>query len=88
MKKAQSFLRVSAYSRQGLIEILEYSGFPNDEAVYGADNSGADWFEQAAKKAESFLKISAYSRSGLIEIIEYSGFTREQAVYGVEAVGY
>ena len=67
---------------------MEYEGFTHQEAVYGVDNSGADWNKQAALKAQSYLDYSALSREGLIEQLEYEGFTREQAEYGVEAVGY
>jgi len=77
-----------AFSRQGLIEQLEYSGFTHQEAVYGVDQSGANWNEQAAKKAEEYLRVMSFSRQGLIEQLEYSGFTPQQAEYGVRAAGY
>ena len=84
LNKANSYLKYSAFSYSGLIEQLEYEGYTNEEAQYGADNCGADWNEQAAKKAKSYLKYSAFSRSDLIEQLEYEGFTHEQAEYGVE----
>jgi len=86
--KAKSYLRVMAFSREGLIDQLEYEGFTYKEAVYGADHVGANWNEQAAKSAESYLKIMSFSRSGLIDQLEYEGFTPSQAEYGVRAVGY
>ena len=70
-----------------MIEQLEYEGFSNADATYGADHSGADWMEQAVKKAESYLEYSSFSRSGLIDQLEYEGFTHEQAVHGVNSVG-
>ena len=88
LQRAKSYLRSSAFSYEGLIHQLEYEKFSHEEAVYGADNCGADWFEQAAKKAESYLKSSAFSRDGLIHQLEYEKFTHEQAVYGVEQNGY
>jgi len=87
-KKALSYLRYSSFSRDGLIKQLEYEGFTHQEAVYGVDQSGANWNEQAALKAESYLKYSSFSRSGLIDQLEYEGFTPQQAEYGVRAVGY
>lgn len=87
LKKANSYLKTSAFSYSKLIEQLEYVGFTHDEAVYGADNCGADWYEQAAKKAESYLKTSAFSRDRLISQLEYVGFTHEQAEYGVSQNG-
>lgn len=84
LKKAESYLKYSAFSYTGLIEQLEYEGYSNDDATYAALNCGADWKEQAVKKAESYLKYSAFSKSGLIEQLEYEGFTHEQAVYGAD----
>lgn len=88
LKKANSYLNIMAFSYSELVKQLVYVGFTNEEAVYAADNCGADWNEQAAKKAEDYLGIMAFSRDGLIEQLEYVGFTHEQAVYGVEANGY
>ncbi len=87
-KKALSYLAYSSFSRDGLIKQLEYEKFTHQEAVYGVDQSGADWNEQAAKKAKSYLDYSSFSRDGLIKQLEYEGFTPQQAAYGVQAVGY
>ena len=88
LSKAKSYLKYSAFSKEGLIEQLEYEGYSHEEAVYGVDNSEADWNKQAVLKAKAYLEYSAFSREGLIEQLEYEGFTKEQAEYGVEAVGY
>ena len=53
----------------------------------GADNSGADWNEQAAEKAKSYMSCSAFSRGGLITELEYDQFTQAQVEYGANAVG-
>jgi len=87
-KKALDYLRYSSFSREGLIDQLEYEGFTPQQAEYGVAQSGANWNEQAAKKAESYLKYSSFSREGLIDQLEYEGFTPQQAEYGVRAVGY
>ena len=87
VNKAKSYLRVSAFSREGLIGQLEYEGFNRADATYGADNAGANWFEQAEKKAKSYLRVSAFSYTGLIKQLEYEKFTKEQAVYGVDRCG-
>ena len=86
-KKAESYLSIMAFSREGLIEQLEFEGFSNVDATYGTDAQGADWNEQAAKKAQSYLDTMAFSRSGLIDQLLFEGFTQEQAEYGVNAVG-
>lgn len=88
LEKAKDYLRVMPFSYSGLIDQLEYEGFTYSEAVYGADNCGADWYEQAAMKAADYLDIMAFSRDGLIDQLEYEGFTYDQAVYGVEQNGY
>ncbi len=87
LNKANSYLSHSAFSYTGLIEQLEYEGFSESEAKYGADNCGADWKQQALKKAKSYLSHSAFSYSGLKEQLEYEGFTTEEAKYGVDNCG-
>ena len=85
---AKQYLEFSAFSYQGLITQLEYEGYSNDEAVYGVDNCGADWNEQAVKSAKQYLEYSSFSRSGLIDQLIHEGFTPEQAEYGVKGNGY
>ena len=87
LAKAQSYLNSSAFSYTGLIDQLEYSGFSESEAKYGADNCGANWKEQALKKAKSYLDSSAFSYSGLVDQLVYNGFTEEEAKYGVDNCG-
>lgn len=87
VKKAKLYLDYSAFSYNGLVKQLEYEQFSHDDAVYGADNSGADWNEQAAKKAKSYMDYSAFSRGGLIDQLKHEGFTQSQAEYGVNTVG-
>ena len=75
LNKADSYLQIMAFSRDGLIGQLEYDGFTYSEAVYGADHCNADWYEQAARKAKSYLDIMSFSRQRLIEQLEYDGFS-------------
>lgn len=84
-KLATSYLKYSAYSRDGLVKQLEFEGFSNSDAVFGVDSQRANWGEQANKMAGSYLKNSAYSRSGLIDQLEFEGFTNADATYGVDA---
>jgi len=88
LEKAINYLNYSAFSRDGLIKQLEFDGFTHQQAVYGADNCGADWNKQAVRKAKDYLNYSAFSRDGLIKQLEFDGFTHQQAVYGAEGVGY
>lgn len=87
LNKAKSYLNSSAFSYTGLIEQLEYEGFSETEATYGADNCGANWKDQALKKAKSYLSSSAFSETGLQEQLEYEGFTIDEASYGVNNCG-
>jgi hypothetical protein len=87
IKKAESYLQLTAFSRTGLIEQLEYSGFSNEDAVYAVNKINPSWKEQAVKKAESYLQLTAFSRTGLIEQLEYSGFSNEEAIYAVNQIG-
>ena len=86
LQKAKSYLQVMAFSRQGLIEQLEYENFSHSEAVYAVDNCGADWNQQAVERAKSYLDFMSFSRTRLIEQLEYDGFSYDQAVYAVDKV--
>lgn len=88
LKTAQNYLDFMPFSYSGLIDQLEYEGYTHSEAVYGADNCGADWNKQAEKCAANYLAFMSFSRQELIEQLEYEGFTNSQAVHGVEANGY
>lgn len=88
LRKAKDYLDVMPFSYAGLVDQLEFEGYSYNEAVYGADNCGADWNEQAAKKAADYLDIMPFSRQGLIDQLEFDGFTSSQAEYGVSRNGY
>lgn len=85
--KAKSYISIVGFSRDGLVTQLEFDKFSEADAAYGADNSGADWNEQAAKKAKSYLDITPFSRDGLIQQLKFDKFTQSQAEYGVTAAG-
>lgn len=87
LAKAGDYLDFTAFSYNGLVEQLEYEKFSHEEAVFAADNCGANWNEQALAKAEDYLDYTAFSYKGLVEQLEYEGFTSEQATYGVENCG-
>lgn len=87
LNSAKSYLRLTAFSRQGLIEQLEYEQYSHEDAVYAVDRCGADWNEQAVKSAKSYINMSAFSYSGLVGQLEYEGFTHEQAVHGADSSG-
>lgn len=88
LSSAKDYLSFMPFSYSGLIEQLEYEQYSHEEAVYAADNCGADWYKQAALSAASYLSIMSFSRQGLIDQLVYEGFTKEQAIYGVEQNGF
>ena len=81
-------METQGFSKQGLIEQLEFEGFSTEDATYAVDHVKVDWNEQCAKKAESYLDFMAFSRDGLHDQLEFEGFTEEQIQYGLQAVGY
>ena len=87
VRKALNYLDSSAFSRESLIEQLEYEGFTKSDATFGVDYINVDWMEQAALKAQDYLDTSPFSRQGLIDQLLYEGFTQEQAAFGVKQVG-
>lgn len=84
LKSAKSYLSISAFSYEGLIGQLEFEQYEHDDAVFAADNCGADWNEQALKSAKNYLSISAFSYEGLIGQLEFEQFTTEQATYAAD----
>jgi hypothetical protein len=85
--KGASYLAISPFSRTGLISQLEFEGFNNTDATYGADSQKADWKAQAVKAAKNYLKLTSFSRSGLIDQLVFEGYTLEEATFGVDATG-
>ena len=81
---AEGYLDYSAFSRSGLIEQLEYEGYPTPRATFAVDHVRVNWFHQAARSASAYLDYTSFSRSGLIEQLEYEGFTPKQAAHGVQ----
>lgn len=86
-RKAEDYLGFSAFSRSGLIKQLEFEGFNNADATYGADSLDTDWYVQAEKKAKDYMDLSGFSRQGLIDQLVYEGFTVDEAEHGVTSVG-
>lgn len=84
LASAKNYLRVSAFSKKGLIKQLEFEGYSTAEATYAVNNCGANWKEQAVKSAKNYLSIMPFSKQELIEQLEFEGFTKEEATYGVE----
>lgn len=87
LQSAKSYLNVSAFSYQGLIDQLEYEKYSVEDATYAVDNCGADWNAQALKSAQNYLNISAFSYQGLYNQLVYEKYTSDQATYAVDNCG-
>lgn len=85
--RAKSYLSWTNFSRQGLIDQLEFEKFSTDDATYGVDHCGANWDDQAMRKAKSYLEYSSFSRQGLIDQLKFDKFTDSQAVYATDHSG-
>jgi colicin import membrane protein len=75
------------FSRQGLIEQLEFEGHSTEDATYAVDSLDVDWYEQAARVAQSYLDVMPFSRQGLVDQLVFEGFSSEEAAHGADAVG-
>lgn len=84
LRSAKSYLSLTGFSAQGLVDQLLFEEYSQEEAEYAVNNCGADWNEQAIKSAKSYLKLTAFSRQGLIDQLVFDKFTADQAVYGVD----
>lgn len=87
LRSAQNYLSAMPFSHDGLVNQLEYENYPHDDAVFAADNCGADWNEQALRSAKNYLSTSPFSYKGLIKQLEYEQYTTEQATYGSDNCG-
>lgn len=83
---ATDYLKFTAFSRQGLIEQLEFEGYSTEDATFAVDHLKPDWREQAVRSAEDYLDYSAFSRSGLIDQLKFEGYSADEATYGVDTV--
>ena len=63
--RAKSYLSIMYFSRQGLIEQLEYEGFSTSDATFAVDHISVDWNSQALGKAQDYLETMPFSYSGI-----------------------
>ena len=93
VRAAQSYLSISAFSRDGLIEQLSSpagNGFDKTDATKAVDSMTIDWNQQAVKSAKEYLKLMGFSCAGLIQQLSSqagSKFTESQARFGAKQAG-
>lgn len=73
-------------SHAGMIEDLMSYGFTEAQALYAADNCGADWKEQAVLYGD-YLMQQSYTRQKMLDRLEQEGFTKEEAEYAADYYG-
>lgn len=93
VRAAQSYLSISAFSRDGLIEQLSSqagNGFNISDATKAVDSLNVDWNQEAVKSAKQYLQMMGFSCSGLIQQLSSragSKFTEKQASFGAQRSG-
>ena len=87
VKKAESYLDFTSFSKKGLIEQLEFDGFSTEDSTLAVGNMTVDWNEQAVLKGKSYLDFTSFSRSGLIDQLVFDGFSAEEATHAVDVIG-
>ena len=86
IRSAKNYLSFMHFSREGLIQQLEFDDYTTEDAEYAVDSLEIDYMEQAAGAAKDYLDFTGFSRSGLITQLEFDGFTTEQAEHGADSV--
>lgn len=90
---ANSYLRISAFSRDGLIDQLSSpagNGFNVADATVAVDSLNVDWNQEAVKSAKEYLKMMGFSCNGLVQQLSSkagSKFTEGQARFGAKQAG-
>ena len=88
VKEATSYLTGgNYYSREGMLKKLKGAGYTEEEAIYAADNCGADWMDQARLQAAFYLRYQNLSHDELIQLLLEQGFTPEEAEFGFDQNG-
>ena len=84
---ALQYSKYSGLSYNAIVNQLKNDGFSDEDAIYAADNCGADWNNNAIKLAQRFVEYEPYSKLVLLETLQAEGFSLEQAKYGVDNSG-
>ena len=80
------YLDYTAFSPSGLIEQLEFEGYPPSVAEQAVSSLSVDWDAQARQMARDYLDYSSFSRQGLIDQLVSEGFSRSTAQRAVSEV--
>ena len=86
IESAKYYLLSAPYSKSSLVALLEESGYSPEEAVFAAENCGANWNEEAYRYAKKLMEFSSFSKEMLVFQLEIKGFTHEEAIYGASKI--
>jgi hypothetical protein len=93
VRSAESYLAMSGFSRDGLINQLSSDagdGYGAEDAKIAVDSLTVDWNEQAQRSAEQYLAMQGFSCNGLVEQLSSDAgdkYTKAQAGHGARAAG-
>ena len=79
VRSAENYVSMTAFSRDGLIEQLEFEQYSTEDATFAVDHINADWGAEAVEKAEDYIDMMGFSKQGLIDQLEFDKFTPEDA---------
>ena len=92
-RSANSYLSMSGFSRQGLIDQLSSpygDGYSVADATAAVNSLSVDWNVQAARSAEQYLAMMGFSCSGLVDQLSSSAgdkYSKSEARYGAQMAG-
>lgn len=93
VRSAESYLQLSGFSKQGLIDQLssQYGDrYSVADAAVAVESLNVDWSEQAARSAQNYLAMSGFSCRGLIDQLSSrhgDKYTAQQAAAGAKRAG-
>lgn len=92
-RSARQYLRMSGFSRAGLIEQLSSAygeGYSVSDATVAVDSLDVNWNQQAERSATQYLDMMGFSCSGLVEQLSSSAgdrYSPSEARHGAQAAG-
>lgn len=86
VNSAKIYLKSMAASKTKIISFLKKKGFNEEEAIYGAENCGADWYDQALRMAMSYLNVQEFTYEQLALQLMIEGFTEDEIIYVLSVI--
>ena len=86
VNSAKDYLKFIAASKTKIISFLKKKGFTEEEAIYGAENCGADWYDQALRMAMSYLNVQEFTYEQLALQLMIEEFTEDEIIYVLSVI--